>query len=119
MVVVGNFRPGKELRRRKRSSLHREVKIAVKGQPPQSCQLIDISDGGARIQFADEDQATGAPAEFLLLLSGDGRVRRLCQLVRRLGREIGVGFVQAQNKAHVRSGARAEADPTHGGKHHL
>ncbi len=51
--------------------------------------ITDISKQGARL-FAD---GVEVPDQFHLLISGDKGARRQCQVVWRLGGEIGVTFV--------------------------
>ena len=60
------------------------------GWPIGECRMCDVSAGGARFVHAISDEL---PAEVLLSLSRDGRVRRLCQVVWRKDNEIGVRFL--------------------------
>lgn len=56
------------------------------------CQMLDVSAGGARLQFAAEQQ--DIPWNFTLLLSQTGTgPRRRCTLVWTKGAQIGVRFV--------------------------
>jgi hypothetical protein len=54
------------------------------------CRLRDVSAGGARFVHAIADDL---PAELVLSLSKDGKVRRHCELVWRKDNEVGVRFV--------------------------
>ena len=60
------------------------------GRPIGECRLRDISAGGARFAHAIADDL---PAELVLSLSKDGKVRRRCELVWRKDNEIGVRFI--------------------------
>ena len=56
---------------------------------PRDCMISDISDHGARL-FAE---GIDIPDQFNLLISDDDRgLRRQCQVVWRLGCELGVKF---------------------------
>lgn len=59
-----------------------------------SCEIIDISDGGARLRPLM--RAPGSlPARFTLLLSACGKVRRNCEVIWRSADELGVRFPRA------------------------
>jgi PilZ domain-containing protein len=59
------------------------------GSLPRSCMITDISEGGARL-YSETDM----PQKFTLAVSSDGGdSRRECRVVWRLGRELGVEFV--------------------------
>jgi hypothetical protein len=62
---------------------------SMDGWPIGECSTLDISETGAKIMLPAVDEI---PAEFLLSLSRDGRVRRRCQLKWRDGDKIGVRF---------------------------
>jgi hypothetical protein len=56
---------------------------------PRDCMISDISDRGARL-FAEN---VDIPDQFNLLITHDARdLRRQCQVVWRLGYELGVQF---------------------------
>ncbi len=64
------------------------------GSASTSCEILDISDGGARLRplmCAPE----ALPEEFTLLLSACGKVRRNCLVMWRSADELGVQFPQA------------------------
>ena len=61
---------------------------------PRDCMITDISKQGARL-FAD---GVEVPDRFDLLISGDKGIRRGCQVVWRLGGEIGVSFVGPERR---------------------
>ena len=78
-----------ERRRDRRYTINRIAKFQTdSGSLPRDCMITDISDNGARL-FADVD----VPDQFHLLISGENGTRRSCQVVWRLGGEIGVTFV--------------------------
>ncbi len=59
------------------------------GSLPRSCMITDISEGGARL-YSEIDM----PQKFTLSVrSDDGEARRDCRVVWRLGRELGVEFI--------------------------
>jgi hypothetical protein len=79
-----------ERRRYPRYIINRIGKFqADAGSLPRDCMIIDLSKQGARL-FAN---GADVPDRFDLLISGDKDVRRGCQVVWRLGGEIGVAFV--------------------------
>jgi PilZ domain len=58
---------------------------------PRECMVVDLSDQGARLYSEIE-----TPPAFTLTISGDsGDERRTCQVVWRLGHEVGVQFTDA------------------------
>jgi len=63
--------------------------IAHKPGHMQGCVLSDISDTGARI---DVEDSKIVPDRFPLLLSKNGAARRVCTVVWRKPRQIGVTF---------------------------
>jgi hypothetical protein len=59
--------------------------------PPLNCTLVDISDGGARIEVAAPHRL---PEEFSLILTEDaGHVRR-CRIIWRADNEIGISYLE-------------------------
>ena len=76
-----------ERRQHRRYAINRIAKYqADAGSLPRDCMITDMSKQGARL-FAD---GVEVPDQFDLLISGDKGVRRGCQVVWRLGGEIGV-----------------------------
>ena len=63
---------------------------ALDGSELQSCRIIDISGTGARLGVL---QPEALPDEFLLLLSHDGKLSRLCSVVWRRDKSVGVQFI--------------------------
>lgn len=61
------------------------------GSASTACEVLDISEGGARLRplMCAPD---GLPDRFTLLLSSCGRVRRTCRVAWRSRSEMGVQF---------------------------
>ena len=84
-----------ERRRDRRFVINRIAKYqADSGALPRDCMITDLSKLGARL-FADGIEV---PDQFHLLISGDKGERRQCQVVWRLGGEIGVAFVGPERR---------------------
>jgi hypothetical protein len=84
-----------ERRQHRRYTINRIAKFqADSSSLPRDCMITDISKQGARL-FAD---GVEVPDQFDLLISGDKGVRRGCQVVWRLGGEIGVSFVGPERR---------------------
>jgi hypothetical protein len=80
-------------RKSERRAYHGSAKVHLGvGSLPRDCQIIDVSNGGARVLAENLD----VPAEFTLIFS-TGQSRR-CRLAWRIGCEFGAEFVdQAQS----------------------
>ena len=79
-----------ERRRHERHVINRMAKLQADSNTlPRECMIVDLSERGARL-FAENIHV---PDQFDLLISGDNNARRECQVVWRLGGEIGVTFV--------------------------
>jgi len=78
-------------RKSKRREVWNGARIALRdGSTPKACRMLDISDGGARLEVANAD---ALPDHFSLLLSYDGRMYRHCAIVWRSETTIGVEFI--------------------------
>jgi hypothetical protein len=64
------------------------------GALPRDCMVTDVSLGGARL-FAGGIEV---PDRFHLMIPGDKGGHRECEVVWRLGGEIGVAFVMRQRR---------------------
>jgi len=107
MVVTGSFRQSAELRKHRRQPLHYPAWIVLgTDQPPYKCMLSDVSKAGAKISIAGHLEI---PDEFVLLLSADGRTRRICRVVWREGTHVGVEF-QRMLSSHDQTDAAAPDD---------
>ena len=84
-----------ERRQHPRHTINRIAKFQADAYSlPRDCMITDMSKQGARL-FAD---GVEVPDQFDLLISGDKGVRRGCQVVWRLGGEIGVAFVGPERR---------------------
>ena len=81
-----------ERRRSPRRKLYRMAKIKLgAGSPEHDCPVIDISDGGVRLNVG----GLKVPDEFVLLLFGDGVVRENAyKKVWHHGHEVGAKLVR-------------------------
>ena len=83
-------------RRSSRRHCFRAAKIQL-GAWTRDCVVIDISDGGVRLNAEGLD----VPDEFVLLLSTDGVVREsMCRVAWRYGDEVGAKFVAVARRPH-------------------
>ncbi len=81
-----------EQRKRNPARLYYPGQIVMgDGLPNRSCILRDISTGGGRISA---EVIHDVPDKFVLLLSADGRVARLCETQWRFDNQIGVRFLK-------------------------
>jgi hypothetical protein len=84
-----------ERRQHRRYTINRIAKFQTdSGALPRDCTITDISKQGARL-FADGIEV---PDRFHLLISGENGTRRECQVVWRLGGEIGVTFIGPEQR---------------------
>jgi hypothetical protein len=85
--------PVRETRRNKRQPFDYVGLLDYRdGKEPRPCQIIDISNGGARlVVFTDPE---GIPDTLTLLLSPSAKVRRACKVVWRSDGGIGVQFLK-------------------------
>jgi PilZ domain len=84
-----------ERRQHPRHTINRIAKFQADAYSlPRDCMITDMSKQGARL-FAD---GVEVPDKFDLLISGDKGVRRGCEVVWRLGGEIGVSFVGPERR---------------------
>jgi hypothetical protein len=82
-------------RRHNRRAFERMVVLDFgDGSATTSCEISDISDGGARLRPLMCTPKT-LPDTFTLLLSACGRVRRRCRVIWRTDQELGVKFQEA------------------------
>jgi hypothetical protein len=78
----------------RRRAVRRKVKweaavIAVDGSWRHNCTIMDVSASGAQVCL---NGAISLPKEFFLSFTKNGRVSRLCELVWRGDKELGVRF---------------------------
>jgi PilZ domain len=79
----------KDLRKARRRPMRYAAWIALKPGELHGCVLSDISETGARIDVEDSKKI---PDRFQLFLSRAGAARRLCKVVWRKPKQVGVTF---------------------------
>jgi PilZ domain len=86
-------------RRSERHHCYRAAKIKLRaGARAHDCLLIDMSDGGVRLNIEGLD----VPDEFVLLVSKDGRVQEgAYKVVWRFGNELGAKFVSGVRRLGI------------------
>jgi hypothetical protein len=75
--------------------------IAIDGTWRRACSLLDISASGARLLVSDAIDGLNLK-EFFLAMSKTGSVFRRCELIRVNGEEIGVRFLERDNRKKLR-----------------
>ena len=60
------------------------------GSRPRNCEVLDVSEGGARIMVSSQDKL---PKEFWLILASDRTRRRHCRMVWRSDTQAGVAYL--------------------------
>lgn len=79
-------------RRFRRKSFERVAALDLgDGSPSKKCEVLDISEGGARLRPLMGSPRM-LPEKFILLLSTCGKVRRNCRVIWRSAAELGVQF---------------------------
>jgi hypothetical protein len=77
-------------RQHSRQPVHIAARLASGPDVPQhKCVVVDISDTGARLEVAT---IADIPDKFTMLLTPRGQPYRLCEVVWRGSRQIGVAF---------------------------
>jgi hypothetical protein len=80
---------GAEKRKAPRRAMSAEAFIyTTDGWPIGPCRMLDASATGARLLLQTEE----TPADFLLTLSRDGKLRRMCHVVWQKDDQVGVCF---------------------------
>lgn len=78
--------------------------MGIDGTWRRDCQMLDVSQTGARLSVEDSIEGLDLK-EFFLLLSSTGLAYRRCKLVRVMGDEIGVEFL-AREKVKRKTGKK-------------
>jgi len=104
----------KNKRKARRQPMHYSAWVAPAPHQLHGCVLADVSEFGARINVEDE---AALPDLFFLLFSRSGKTRRVCQVVWRKPRQIGVKFMRSYRNAEAAELPRivAEAKPARSG----
>jgi hypothetical protein len=101
-----------ERRKHQRFSYNRIAKYCSdNGTLPKDCMITDFSEQGARIMVPNG----AVPDQFQLLISGDQTARETCEVMWRLGDEVGVRFTTNRVKGQRQDlfeRLRAEAKQT-------
>ena len=89
----------------KRKEARREVPlkalvIDATGSIICECAMVNVSKGGAKLRLKD---VTKVPDHFALLLSKNGKVYRMCDVVRREEQAVGVRFSTPSDEIEVMS----------------
>jgi hypothetical protein len=83
---------GPDHRKTVRRTLHYSATVEDNvGAELCKCTLSDISEGGAKTRLHTPAEV---PDRFVLRLSEQGSLRRVCQIVWRNGDDIGIAFVK-------------------------
>ena len=83
------------MRKSERVRFERGVQVymmGIDGTWRRDCQLIDVSQTGARLSVGSSIEGLDLK-EFFLLLSSTGLAYRRCKLIRVMGDEIGIEFL--------------------------
>ena len=81
--------PGKDQRKSKRRSVRYSARVEFVSGRTAGCFISDVSDTGARLEVPFSDKV---PEHFRLWLSSNGSAHRICHVVWRKPREVGVKF---------------------------
>jgi hypothetical protein len=88
----------KEKRKHKRRALRYPAWIAFENNKLHNCMVLDISEGGAKLDVMD---SATIPDHFALLFSQQGSPKRACRVVWRTSLQIGVCFEMQLTEANV------------------
>lgn len=81
---------GTDNRRHMRRTVNMAVKLVTTPDGPlRDCVVLDISEGGARLEIDPPDEAL---QEFTIVFSPTGHPCRLCRVVWRANKQVGVEF---------------------------
>jgi hypothetical protein len=83
--------PSKHIKREARRARHLSAWIVQAGREDRECQVMDISKSGAKITTAVPSEV---PDRFELAFTQGDDERRVCDVVWRRGKVIGVQFVE-------------------------
>jgi hypothetical protein len=75
------------------------------GAPSIPCMMMDLSDAGARLKV---EATTVLPAQFILVMSRDGRLNRRCCTVWRDDEMVGVKFLSQESVKPSRQPQKAK-----------
>jgi|SRR5580693_9454239 PilZ domain len=72
--------------------------MGIDGTWRRNCQMVDVSQSGARLRVEGTLEGLDLK-EFFLLLSSTGLAYRRCRMVRLAGDQIGVEFLKSDKNA--------------------
>jgi len=84
--------------------------IGIDGTWAHKCQVVDVSDAGAKLSLKDAFLPV-ATKEFFLVFSDFGNVYRRCQRRWVKGDQIGVSFLKMKTKAPASRSGRDHSSP--------
>jgi hypothetical protein len=88
-----SLRKQSEQRRHRRQPLNYAAWIVTSPtSKPLQCMMSDVSKSGAKLAYKGDAEL---PDRFMLLLSNDGKTRRMCRVAWREGSRMGVEFLPA------------------------
>ena len=79
----------KDQRKSRRRTVHYAARVEFVSGRTAGCFISDVSDTGARLEVPFSDKV---PEQFRLWLSSNGSARRMCRVVWRKPRQVGVRF---------------------------
>lgn len=89
MALMGPYWERGELGKEPSRQFHYGAAVFANGER-HACSIADFSGNGARISI---DTPHEMPQRFILLLTATGSVRRVCRVVWRSDKEVGVSFI--------------------------
>jgi hypothetical protein len=95
----------KDRRKHKRRVVNYPAWIALDTDELQDCMVLDISEGGAKLDIKGDDNT---PELFALVLSKQGSPRRACRVVWRAVNQIGVQFEKPMADENVTTLGRVQ-----------
>jgi hypothetical protein len=90
----------KDRRKHARRAVRYKAWIDIRDSGMIDCQLVDISEGGAKVEVSDP---IIVPDRFVLLFSRQGSPQRPCKVVWRHDRHIGVQFAAIPTSESINS----------------
>jgi hypothetical protein len=82
--------PTRHFEREVRRVRHLTARIILAGCPDQTCHVMDLSLNGAKVLM---ERPSDVPSRFELAFNHGDRKRRICQVVWRRGKTLGIQFI--------------------------
>jgi hypothetical protein len=83
-------KPTRHFEREVRRARHVTARIVLAGRPEQNCNVMDLSLNGAKVSM---ERPSEVPSRFELAFNHGDRKRRICQVVWRRGKTLGIQFI--------------------------